>query len=198
MGVLPNVFVSFLFILQLHLISSAPIGQKAPSTDIRSFYPIDSLVGNLPANDDVDDMLDFDDVFQLFEDEIKQDAEGKSKDEDIEEEEIVDNEKLLDEKKEDSNDSNDEEMELNDEEMELNDEERKLNDEERKLNDEERELNDEERELNDEEKELNDEERELNDARVGGTKGCYSKTVCVTDRFGEQSCWPEEICSHTG
>ena len=58
MSVLLKVFVSLIFILQLHLMSAAPIGNKASSTGIRSFYPINSLGSHLPANDDVDDALE--------------------------------------------------------------------------------------------------------------------------------------------
>ena len=83
MSVLPNVFVSLIFILQLHLMSSAPIENKASSTGIQPFYPIDSLGSHLPANDDVDDALE------------TNDDEGKNKAVDItEEEEIADDKEI--------------------------------------------------------------------------------------------------------
>ena len=81
--------------IHLQLTRSAAIEQKAPSTaGKQSFYPIDSLGGNLPAND-VDDVLEpngfiFDDVLRQVEDEIrKQVDEEKNKDVDISEEQEV-------------------------------------------------------------------------------------------------------------
>ena len=78
---------------------SAPIGQKAPSTEIQPFYPIDSLGGNLQANDDVDGALEtngfiFDKLLRQVEDEMKQQKdEGKNKDVDkTEEQEVHDKE----------------------------------------------------------------------------------------------------------
>ena len=93
MAFLPNVFV--LFTLHLQLTRSAPVLNKAPSTDMQSFDTIysvddnlpanDDVVDNLPANDDVDDANDdalgtngfIFDVMRQVEDEMRQDDQEK-------------------------------------------------------------------------------------------------------------------------